>query len=315
MTRWKLAGLLLGIFSIAFFLAGYIRGYGNVNEAPSIVALRYLPALLMVLALSCLRLPRRHSVFTALITFVAGAWSVETLVGTLGVHLGFLGLLGLRDRAFARLLVDGVRAIAPAVVAMIVMMLAIRLRAGTWPDLGIYLQYFSSYNPGAAHWAAVANPMFFGWLAMLLAIFMVQADAWARVFSRAARLTDMDDAAVYYRFVPMAALLMIQATYFVGRSYPSALSLAALPFCAIAIPAALGFTAAVMAARGPARLLALIPSQSGCGCSRSRSFRCFGRIRPIRSSCMNVAISAAARPPPLPEVSMRRFICDPHSTE
>jgi hypothetical protein len=263
MTRWKLAGLLLGIFSIAFFLAGYIRGYGNVNEAPSIVALRYLPALLMVLALSCLRLPQRHSVFTALITFVAGAWSVETLVGTLGVHLVFLGLLGLRDRAFARLLVDGVRAIAPAVVAMIVMMLAIRLRAGIWPDLGTYLQYFSSYNPGATHWSVVANPMFFGWLAMLLAIFMVLADAWTRVLSRATRLTDMDDAAVFYRFAPMAALLMIQAAYFVGRSYPSALSLAVLPFCAIAVSGTLAFTAAVVAARGPARLLALIPVAIG----------------------------------------------------
>ena len=263
MTRWKLAALLLGIFSIAFFLAGYIRGYGNVNEAPSILALRYLPALLMVLALSCLRPPQRHSVFTALTTFVAGAWSIETLIGALGVHLAFLGLLGLRDRAIGRLLVDGMTAIVPAVVAMIVMTLAIMLRAGTWPDLGIYLQYLSSYNPGATYWAAVANPMFFGWLAMLLAIFLVQADAWARVFSRAGRLTAMDDAAVFYRFVPMAALLMIQATYFVGRSYPSALSLAALPFCAVAIPAALAFTAAVMVARGLARLLALIPIAIG----------------------------------------------------
>ena len=263
MTRWKLAGLLLGIFSIAFFLAGYIRGYGNVNEAPSIVALRYLPTLLMVLALSCLRPPQRHSLFTALITFVAGAWSVETLVGTLGVHVAFLGLLGLRDRAIGRLLVDGVRAVVPAVVAGIAMMLAIRLRAGTWPDLDIYLQYFFSYNPGAAYWSVVANPMFFGWLAMLLAVFVVLADAWTRVFNRTVRLTDMDDAAVYYRFVPMVALLMLQAAYFVGRSYPSALSMAVLPFCAIAIPAALAFTAAVMAARGPARLLALIPVAIG----------------------------------------------------
>src|SRR5262249_27856944 len=107
MTRWKLAGLLLGIFSIALFFAAYIYGYGNINDAPSVVAFRHLPTLSMVLALSCLRPPQRHSVFTALATFVSGIWSVETLTGTLCVHLAFLGLLGSRDHAVVRLLVDG----------------------------------------------------------------------------------------------------------------------------------------------------------------------------------------------------------------
>jgi hypothetical protein len=259
MTRWKFPALLLGMLSIAFFLAGYIRGYGNVNEAPSILALRYLPALLMVLALSCLRPPRRHSVFTALSTFLAGAWSIETLVGTLGVHLSFLGMLGLRDRDYVRLLIDGVMAVAPAVVAVAVMMLAIMLQSGRWPDYGTYLQFFSSYNPTAAYWSAVANPAFFGWLAMLLAIFIVSADAWTRVFDRTAALTEIDDELLSRRFVPMAALLMVQATYFVGRSHPTSLSLAVLPFCAIAIPAILSVTTAVLATKGWGRLLGSIP--------------------------------------------------------
>jgi hypothetical protein len=264
MTRWKLAGLLLGILSIAFFFAAYIRGYGNINDAPSVVAFRYLPTLSMVLALSCLHPPQRHSIFTALTTFVSGAWSIEALIGTLGVHLAFLGLLGLRDRAIVRLVVDGVRAIVPAVAAIIVMMLATKLQAGAWPDYGTYLQYLSSYNPRAEYWSVVANPLFFGWFAMWLAVFVILADAWTRVFRRAAaRLMDMDDAVLAYRFVPMAALLMVQAAYFVGRSYPSALSLAVLPFCAIAIPAAFGFTAAVVGARGPVRLLTLIPVAIG----------------------------------------------------
>ena len=49
---------------------------------------------------------------------------------------------------------------------------------------------------------------------------MVWADAWARVFSRTARLADISDAVLIYRFVPMAVLLMVQATYFIGRAYP-----------------------------------------------------------------------------------------------
>jgi hypothetical protein len=263
MTRWKLAGLLLGIFSIAFFLAAYIRGYGNINEAPSLVALRHLPTLLMVVALSYLPPSKRHSAFTALATFISGVWSIETLVGTLGVHLTFIGLLGLRDRAIMRLMTDVASAIVPAVVAIIVMMLAAVLRAGVWPDYGTYLQYLSSYNPFATFWSVVAHPMFFGWLAMLLAILVVWTDAWTRVFSRTARLTALNEAVLYYRFVPMAMLLMIQAAYFVGRSFPSALVVAALPLCAIAIPAALAVNSAVLAARGLARLLALIPVAIG----------------------------------------------------
>jgi hypothetical protein len=259
MSHWKFSALLLGMFSIAFFLAAYIRGYGNVNEAPSILALRYLPALSMVLSLSCLRPPQRHSVFTVLCTFVAGAWSVETLVGTLGVHLAFLGLLGLRDRAFVRLLFDAAIAVAPAVIAVATMMLSVVLHSGRWPDYGTYLQYFSSYNPTAAYWSAVANPTFFGWLGMLLAIFIISADAWTRVFDRTAALTEIDDPLLSRRFVPMAALLMLQATYFVGRSHPTSLGLAVLPFCAIAIPAVLSVTTALFAAKGRIRLLGFIP--------------------------------------------------------
>jgi hypothetical protein len=263
MTDRKLAALLLGILSIAFFFASYIRGYGNINDAPSVVAFHYLPTLSMVLALSYLRPPQRHSLSTALATFVSSIWSVDALIGTLGVHFAFLGLLGLRDRAVTRLVADSFRAIVPAIAAIIIMMLGVRLQADVWPDYGTYLQYFSSYNPRAAYWSVVANPLFFGWLAMLLAVFVVLADAWTRVFHRTAHLTGMDDTVLSYRFVPMAALLMIQSAYFVGRSYPSALSLAVLPFCAIAIPAALGVTTAVVVARGPSRLLALIPVAIG----------------------------------------------------
>ena len=263
MTRWKLAALLLGIVSIAFFFGAHVRGYQNINEAPSHLGLRYLPALLMVLALSYLNLPKRHSVFTALSTFIAGIWSVEALVGTLAVHLACLGLLAFRERAIKRLVVDGIVAIIPAIAAIVLMTLVVVLRAGVWPDYVTYLQYLSSYNPTAPYWAVVADPMYFGWLAMLLAVFVVWADAWTRVFSQSARVTNMSDGALYYRFVPMAMLTMVHAAYFVGRAHPTSLILAVLPFCAIAIPAILAFSSAVLAKKGPARLLVLAPVAAG----------------------------------------------------
>ena len=136
MSRWKLPALLLGFLSVAVFLALYAGGYQNANDAPSILGLRYLPTLGMVLALSCLRPPRRFSTFTALSSCVAGLWSLETLVGTLGIHGAFLGLLALRDRAPLRLLGDGVKALLPAVAALILMTLGTLLRAGALPDFG-----------------------------------------------------------------------------------------------------------------------------------------------------------------------------------
>ena len=263
MTRWKLPALLLGVFSVAVFLALYAGGYQNANNAPSVLGLRYLPPLGMVLALSCLRPPRRFSIFTALSTCVAGLWSFEALVGTLGIHVAFLGLLALRDRAPFRLLGDGVKALLPAVAGVVLMTLGTLLRAGTLPDFGPNLQIFSADNTDLKAWYVEANPMFLGWIAILLAIFVVLNDAWTRVLAPTAHAAGIDDEALFYRFVPMTMLLMLQASYFVGRSIEATLDLAIFPFCALAIPAALAAIATTAAEKGPARLLVLIPVAIG----------------------------------------------------
>src|SRR5262249_10551060 len=168
MSSLKLPALLLGFLSVAVFLALYAGGYQNANDAPSVLGFCYLPTLGMVLALSCLRPPERFSWFTALSTGVAGLWSLETLIGTVGVHVAFLGLLALRDRAPFRLFGDGVKALLPAAVAITLMALGTLSRAGALPDFGTYLKVHSTYNMLAEPWAVVANPMFLGWMAMLL---------------------------------------------------------------------------------------------------------------------------------------------------
>lgn len=262
MDRWRLAGLLLGWASIALYYASWAYGYGNVNDAPSLLGLRYLPPLLMVLALSCLRAPARHSAFTAFSTFLAALWSFETLFGTLGIHFAVLGLLALRDRAVVRLVTDAVWAVLPALAAVLAMTVGTFLRAGTLPDYGLYLHFLTQYNM-LSWWAVAANPMFMGWLAMLLAVFVVLSDGWTRVLGSVQRVLDMDDTALFHRFVPMAMLAVLQGAYFTGRSVDYTLLLALLPFCAIAIPAVLAFTAAVVSARGPVRLLAIIPAVIG----------------------------------------------------
>jgi hypothetical protein len=69
----------------------------------------------------------------------------------------------------------------------------------------------------------------------------------------------IDDSGLFYRFVPMALLLLLQGAYFVSRSIDYTLDVALLPFCALAIPASLGFVRTVAASCGAARLLAVLP--------------------------------------------------------
>jgi len=263
MNRWKLSALLLGFLSVALFLAVYAGGYQNANVAPSILGLRYLPPLAMVLALSCLRPPQRFSVFTALSTCFAGLWSFEALAGTLVIHLSFLGFLALRDRSPLRLVYEVVKALLPAAASIVLIALGTWWRAGALPDFGPYLQFFSSDNTDWKAWYVVANPMFLGWIAMLLAMFVVLNAAWTHVFEPKVRTIDIDSEALFYRFIPMSMSLMQQASYFVGRSIEGTLVVAVFPFCALAITAALACVAAIAVEKGPIRLLALIPVAIG----------------------------------------------------
>ena len=263
MTRWKLAASLLGLLAVMLFLAAWGRGYSNVNEAPSILALRHLPTLLMVLAISNLTPPRRSSFFTALATLISSQWSVETLIGTLGVHLAFIGFLALRDRAFVRLVYDSALAVVPAIAGIFATTIATLLMTGSLPDFATYLAFLTSYNPLAQYWTIVASPMFFGWLPMFFAVLLIFGDVWTRIFRRSLRVAAVDDETLFYRFVPMASLMMVQALYFAGRSVDYTLIMALLSFCAIAIPPALGVTAAILTARGPIKSLALLPVVTG----------------------------------------------------
>jgi hypothetical protein len=257
MTEWKFAALLLGFAAVALYFALWDRGTGNVNESPSVLGFRYLPTLLMVLALSSLHAPDRHSIFTAMSTFISGLWSIEALIATLALHFAFIGLIGLRDRLLARLVRDGVLAILPVAAALAVMILATLERAGAYPDLVNYLRFLSTYNMLNAFWGVPASPLFFAWLAMLLAVFLVLTDAWVRVLRPQAGLTDLEDEVVFRRYVPMAMLLLVQAAYFVGRSVDYTLDMALFPFCALAIAAGLRFSVAAAVARGPRLLLAI----------------------------------------------------------
>jgi hypothetical protein len=256
MSTLKLPALLIGFLSIGVLLAVWGEGNSNINFAPSIMGLRYLPVLLMVLAISLLPPAARHSALTAASTFIAGLWSAEALVGALGIHLAFVGMLGLRDRAIFRILLDCVLACIPVLGAIVALSAVTLSQVGELPHYRIYLDFMSVYSMLSSFWSLPANPLFLGWGAIMLAVFLVLADGWIRIISRASQVTELSDSELYYKFVPMALLAILMSAYFAGRSVEYLLVVALLPFVALIVPGLLR-TAIVLARDKPASLFML----------------------------------------------------------
>ena len=157
MTRWKATASLLGFAAITVLLACWDHGNGNINVAPSVLGLRHLPTLCMVLAISCLRPPARLSIFTGLCTALAGLWSVECLIGTLGIHLSSIAMINLRARAYGRLVTDAALAASPLLLSIAALMIATLLRSGSLPDYQTYLDFLAVYNPTSNFWSHAAD--------------------------------------------------------------------------------------------------------------------------------------------------------------
>jgi hypothetical protein len=102
--------------------------------------------------------------------------------------------------------------------------------------------------------------MFFGWLPMFFAVLLTFGDAWTRIFRRSLQVTAADDATLFYRFAPMAVLLMLQLTYFVERSVDFTLGMSLLSYAAIAIPPTLAGTVVGLKGRWPVSTLGLLPA-------------------------------------------------------
>jgi len=120
----------LGLIVLTFWLSGWAYGEGNVNVTPSVLAVRYLPAMLMTVALSTEAKGNRHSILTFLVSFLAAFWSAEAVAAVLALHCGFLTLVNLRDRSFRRLAVDLALACVPIVIGLTALSLSILLAVG-----------------------------------------------------------------------------------------------------------------------------------------------------------------------------------------
>ena len=89
-------------------------------------------------------------------------------MGALGIHLAFLGISNLQHRSFARALTDGIKAFLPLLAAIATTVLLTLVQSGKLPNYAIYMKYFSVYSMLSPYWSLPANPLFFGWVAVLM---------------------------------------------------------------------------------------------------------------------------------------------------
>ncbi|MGO9918788.1 MAG: hypothetical protein ACLQIB_29330 [Isosphaeraceae bacterium] len=252
-ARISAAWLIVVLVPVVF------AGWATFNAFPSASAFRYLPALMMVTSLAFLKPPARRSWTTFLATCVAAAWSIEALVGTLGIHLAFVTLLNFRMRAWGRTVADWLFAAFPAILTIGLNSLATRIGAGQWTDYGTYLMFLKWYIIYPNFWAYPADGLSWCWVAMILPLVLVLSDACVRILRPRRRLLPLNDEVLFYRFVPMGGFLAVTGSYFAGRAVDYTVVIAFLPFCAIVVPAFLKTVDLCSPARPVSVVVAVVP--------------------------------------------------------
>lgn len=259
MSSLKMPALVVGLITIASMLGFWVYGQINFNATPSISAMRYLPPVAMVLAISLLRPPARHSPWTMICHAIAGVWSVETFIGAFGIHIFFLLYVNIKEKTYQEIPRDITLALAGSVVSIaffIIWTLSVQQK---FPDFVTYFKFFFVYNPLSSYWGVSIDSRFFGWVAFGTVCFIVLTDAILRIVSPTRVLLPIDDAVFARRVLPMNGLMVFQATYFVGRSVDFTLLIALLPFSALVVPAVLSGSLYILRSRSFASLLLVFP--------------------------------------------------------
>lgn len=241
MTRFKAAALALGMLAIALQLAAWDFGSGNINVAPSILGLRYLPSILLVLGLNIMSEGRHQNWLSSLAILISAVWSIETLISTVAVLLGYLAAINVRDRSPGRFVVESLFVALLLLTSFAILSAVTWWRASEAPMFGIYARFFTVYNPISDFWSFNANSHFFGWMIPLGTLFVVVGEVARRsVLGLAGTVKNCAGVdPLFYRFLPMAILAMQMGAYFAFRSYDYTVSTALLPVLAIIIPTAI----------------------------------------------------------------------------
>jgi hypothetical protein len=230
------ASVILGSAIISVLLGCWGTGYSNLAGAPSNMGFRYLWPAMMVLAISVLPSWRTGSVLTAAISAMSAVWSIETLAGTVLIHLSFMVVVRITQRKPRALFTEVPIALLPPIVALVVFSVLIDFWSGRLPDFETYLRFLSVYNAFSDYWAIVAANTFWGWIPVLIVLSVVGSLVWKLLLARTTGFGDKADRDLLYGYLPMAMLAAFISLYYLGRSVDNVLLLALLPLSCLVIP-------------------------------------------------------------------------------
>jgi hypothetical protein len=223
LCRNKWVGALLSALLILFLVSAALY---NSAYTPSVGAMRFLPSMLVLLAISHVVNGQTYSKFIISALMISSLWSLEALVFSGVVFSVFLlaSRLGSQPFMFRQLTMDLLRLVFVILAPHVLIFIGFWLFLNTLPRYDIYLQLVSTQTKNSV-WTAPADPairtwVFFGFtyaLALSYGLFR----SWAG--------QSVEERFRYAAMACAASLGIMQLSYYAGRAVTPVLVFIAFP--------------------------------------------------------------------------------------
>jgi hypothetical protein len=234
LSKHRVIVALVSIVILLFLSSTY---FYNATRTPSVLGMRFLPPLLVTVAICFLRLrPTAHfSVWSVLALALASLWSIEALCISGGVYAAYLVLANRFQRGAWRQVAIQLGLLAACLVTPHVLLSVVYLALGRGlPDYGTYLDLvLNAGTDPSANWTAVVDPAvhtwaLFGWGYGLGLTYVVYR-------TRSAAPSDAGEARVLAVLAGVCILGLGEFAYYVARSSTPLLSFLAWPLALLAL--------------------------------------------------------------------------------
>ena len=223
LCRNKGGAVVLSAFLILFLVSSALY---NSTYTPSAGAMRYLPSMLVLLAIAHVINGRKYCKFTIAALMISSLWSLEALVFSVVIFSVFLlaSSLGSRPFVFGNLIRDLLRLVAVVLAPHAVLAIGYLLVLNTLPRYDIYLQLVSTQTTNSV-WTSPADPAIRTWVIFGFAYALALAYGLFRSWTGASSEERYRHAAM----ACVAALGIVQLSYYAGRSVTPVLVFLAFP--------------------------------------------------------------------------------------